>query len=75
MDAIQVDNEGGTDGFGSAVDFHKVLHSIVAGDEKLLNEKMRDELFCPQLKPEGQKHVVTLYECRAKEGLVSFALS
>jgi CubicO group peptidase (beta-lactamase class C family) len=34
MDAIQVDDEGGTGGFGSAAGSHKVLHSIVAGDER-----------------------------------------
>lgn len=32
IDAIQEDDEGGKGGFGSAIDFHKVLHSIVSGD-------------------------------------------
>ncbi|KAE9365978.1 beta-lactamase/transpeptidase-like protein [Stipitochalara longipes BDJ] len=75
MDAIQEDDEGGTGAFGSAVDFHKVLHSVVSGDGKLLNAEMCDELFKPQLSPEAQEHVVKLYEYRDKEGLVSFAPS
>jgi CubicO group peptidase (beta-lactamase class C family) len=74
-DAIQEDDEGGTGLFGSAVDFHKVLHSIVSGDGKLLNAEMCDELFKPQLTPEAQEHVVKLYEYRDKGGLVSFAPS
>jgi CubicO group peptidase (beta-lactamase class C family) len=74
-DAIQEDDEGGTGLFGSAGDFHKVLHSIVSGDGKLLNAEMNDELFKPQLTPEAQEHVVKLYEYRDKEGLVSFAPS
>jgi len=44
-DAIQEDDEGGTGLFTSAVDFHKVLHSIVSGDGKLLNAEMCDELI------------------------------
>ena len=74
-DAILEDDEGGTGVFGSAVDFHKVLHSIVSGDGKLLNAEMCEELFRPQLTPQAQEHVVKLYEYRDKEGLVSFAPS
>jgi len=56
-------------------DFHKVLHSIVSGDGKLLKAEIIDELFKPQLTPEAQEHVVKLYEYRDEEGLVSFAPS
>ena len=75
IDDIQEDDEGGFGIFGSAIDFHKVLQSIVAGDGKLLNHEMCDELFRPQLTKEAQEHAVKLYEYRDKEGIVSFAPS
>jgi CubicO group peptidase (beta-lactamase class C family) len=72
---VQEDDEGGTGGFGSAVDFHKVLHSIVSGDGKLLNSETCDELFKAQLSPRAQEHMAKLYKYRDKEGLVSFSPS
>ena len=43
------DDCGGAGGYGSAVDYQKILDSITAGDNKLLGSEMLDELFKPQL--------------------------
>lgn len=42
-------DSGGAGGYGSTVDYQKILHSITAGDGKLLGAEMLDELFRPQL--------------------------
>jgi CubicO group peptidase (beta-lactamase class C family) len=43
------DDSGGAGGYCSAVDYQKILHSITAGDGKLLGPEMLEELFRPQL--------------------------
>jgi hypothetical protein len=43
------DDSGGAGGYGSVVDYQKILHSITAGDGKLLGPEMQEELFRPQL--------------------------
>jgi CubicO group peptidase (beta-lactamase class C family) len=43
------DDSGGAGGYGSAVDYQKILHSITAGDGKLLGPEMQEELFRGQL--------------------------
>jgi hypothetical protein len=43
------DNSGGAGGYASAVDYQKILHSITAGDRKLLGPEMLENLVRPQL--------------------------
>lgn len=40
---------GGAGGFGAPLDYHKMLHSILANDSKLLHPSSIDEMFSPQL--------------------------
>jgi CubicO group peptidase (beta-lactamase class C family) len=75
VNAIHEDDEGGTGGFGNAIDFHKVLYSITCSDRKLLGPEMCDELFKPQLSVEAQEHVKQVFKFRDSEGIVSFAQS
>ncbi len=70
---VQQDDESGTGAFGSAADFHKILHSITTGDGKLLGLKMCDELFKPQLSTSAQEHRIKVYEFRESEGLTSLS--
>ncbi|KAH7346744.1 beta-lactamase/transpeptidase-like protein [Rhexocercosporidium sp. MPI-PUGE-AT-0058] len=60
-----LDDSGGAGAFGSIVDYQKILHSITAGDGKLLSKKMNDELFRPQLGDGSQKRLMAL--CTFKE--------
>ena len=43
------DDSGGAGAYRSIVDYQKMLHSIIAGDGKLLRAGMLEELFRPQL--------------------------
>jgi len=44
-----VDDSGGAGGYGSMVDWSKIIHSLVSNDGRLLTSKMVDEIFRPQL--------------------------
>lgn len=59
------DDSGGAGAFGSIVEYQKILHSITAGDEKLLSKEMNDELFRPQLSDGSKKQLMAL--CTFKE--------
>ncbi|KAH6713591.1 beta-lactamase/transpeptidase-like protein [Leptodontidium sp. MPI-SDFR-AT-0119] len=59
------DDFGGAGGFGSIIDYQKILHSITAGDGKLLSKEMNDELFRPQLSDASRKQMMAL--CTFKE--------
>ncbi|KAK0103623.1 hypothetical protein ONS95_005635 [Cadophora gregata] len=59
------DDSGGAGAFGSIVDYQKILHSITAGDGKLLSKEMNDELFRPCLSERSRKQFMAL--CTFKE--------
>ncbi|KAH7397682.1 beta-lactamase/transpeptidase-like protein [Cadophora sp. MPI-SDFR-AT-0126] len=59
------DDSGGAGAFGSIVDYQKILHSITAGDGKLLSQEMNDELFRPCLSEGSRKQLMAL--CTFKE--------
>ena len=58
------DDSGGAGGYGTAVDYQKILHSITAGDGKLLGEEMCDELFRPQLSTSSRRHLMALLKIK-----------
>ena len=43
------DDTGGGGAFGNAPEYMKILHSLLANDEKLLQKETVDDLFKPQL--------------------------
>lgn len=46
-----VDNSGGSGAYASIVEYQKILHSLTANDGVLLQTKMLDELFRPNMSP------------------------
>jgi CubicO group peptidase (beta-lactamase class C family) len=45
------EDSGGSGAYASIVDYQKILHSITANDGRLLQSKMVDELFHPEMSP------------------------
>jgi hypothetical protein len=58
------DDSGGAGAYGSMVDYQKILHSITAGDGKLLRAGMLEELFRPQLTEAVQAQLSMLLSIR-----------
>jgi CubicO group peptidase (beta-lactamase class C family) len=55
FDDLTADEYGGSGAIGSAVDFLKIMHSILANDERLLKPTTIEEMFTPQLSNESLK--------------------
>jgi CubicO group peptidase (beta-lactamase class C family) len=45
---------GGSGGYGAPLDYHKLLHSILTDDEKILKKSTVEEMFKPQLNNAGR---------------------
>jgi CubicO group peptidase (beta-lactamase class C family) len=53
---------GGAGGYGSVLDYHKMLHSICSDDGKLLKPSTVDEMFKPQLTDAAQAKLQELIQ-------------
>ncbi|KAH8590142.1 beta-lactamase/transpeptidase-like protein [Bisporella sp. PMI_857] len=64
------DDSGGAGGYGSVIDFMKVLHSLVANDGKVLSANMVNELFRPQLNSSSQAHMDSLVQVKERRNIM-----
>ncbi|CAG8954391.1 hypothetical protein HYFRA_00006018 [Hymenoscyphus fraxineus] len=68
------DYSGGAGLFGRATDFIKLLHSITAGDGKVLRQDSIDELFRPQMSDSSRKHLQELTKMKGSNDMASISM-
>ncbi|CAG8982117.1 hypothetical protein HYALB_00003209, partial [Hymenoscyphus albidus] len=68
------DYSGGAGLFGRATEFIKLLHSITAGDGKLLKQESIDELFRPQMSDSSRKHLQELTKMKGSNDMASISM-